>query len=236
MSQSIDNSASDSPYRFPTMLNQVEDESQVGLFNRESIVPVDDIGDDQRLIFDSLLQSNQSISIQDYDMSRAERMKRWAGVQRTKIVLGVAAASLAVTVTTNPVTELKDAVLDAAPWVAPGILGSEVAFAAGAAMMLGAIGSKVGNPLKVKERIPEIAERANNSALFKTGFWLNATGAVGDFGVISAGVLKEMPVSSYPLLSLTLLDLAGTIAVRKAILNGVARNTTMETERKLKDD
>ena len=234
MSQSIDGSASDSPYRFPTILNQGEDESQIGSFNSEALVPVDDIGEDQRLIFDSVPQSDQLISIQDYDMSRAERMKRWAGVQRTKIILGVAATSLAVTVTTNPVSELKDAVLDAAPWVAPGVLGSEVAFAAGAAMMLGAIGSKVGNPLKVKQRIPEIAERANSSALFKTGFWLNATGAVGDFGVISAGVLKEMPVSSYPLLSLTLLDLAGTIAVRKAILNGVARNT--ETERALKND
>jgi hypothetical protein len=156
--------------------------------------------------------------------SKFDAVKSWIKQRRLRLALGAAAASAAVTLTTNPITELTQDVVEAAPWVGGGIVASEVAFALGGVMMLSSIGSKIGNPMKIKSRIPEIAERADNSLLFKSGFWLNATGAVGDFAVISGGVLKEMPVSTYPMLGLTLLDLGATVAVRKTIMSGINDN------------
>lgn len=154
-------------------------------------------------------------------VSRFERFRSWVGERKTHIAIGIAGLSLAATLSNNPMSELKDDVIAAAPWVGGGVAASEVAFATGAAMMAGSVGSKIGNPWTIKERIPDIAQRAQDSKLFWTGFWTNTTGAVGDFAVISAGVLKEMPVESYPLLALTLADLGMTVAVRKALKSGI---------------
>ena len=152
------------------------------------------------------------------------RFSKWARKRKTALVLGAAGLSTAATLTLNPISELKDDVIEAAPYVGAGVVASEVAFVVGGAMMLGAIGEKIGNPLKIKEKIPEIATKADTSRMFKAGFWINATGAVGDFAVISTGVVASMPVESYPTLSLTLLDLGATIDVRKMILDGIESN------------
>jgi hypothetical protein len=169
-------------------------------------------------------QLNDVLSIEN-TIDQREGFKQWFGRHKTKLAVGAAAVGLAITLTNNPISELKDDVVDAAPWVGAGVAASEVAFTIGAGMMLGAVGEKIGNPLKVKERIPAIAQKANNSKLFKTGFVINTVGAVGDFVVLSGGVVKEMPVESYPVLGLTLLDLGLTVAVRKAIHRGVKNNS-----------
>lgn len=158
------------------------------------------------------------------ELTRIDRVKSWISERKTKLAIGAAAASALVTLTINPLEDLKEDVMEAAPWVGGGVAASELAFVVGAGMMVASVGEKVGNPLKIKGRIPEIAQKANSSILFKAGFVLNTTGAVGDFAVISAGVLKDMPVESYPMLSLTLLDLGVTVAVRKAIMNGINNN------------
>lgn len=155
---------------------------------------------------------------------RRMRFKDWVSKRKGRIAFGLAGASVTATLINNPLSELKDDVIEAAPWVAAGVGISEAAFCVGAAMMIAAVGDKIGNPLKLKNKVPSIAEKANNSKMFKAGFWINAGGAVGDFAVISTGVLAQLPKESYPTLSLTLLDLGATIAVRKAILSGIENN------------
>jgi hypothetical protein len=95
-------------------------------------------------------------------------------------------------------------------------------------MMLTSVGDKIGNPITIKKRTKEIAAKANNSNLFKTGFVVNTAGAVGDFAVISTGVMKELPPTSWGVLSLTLVDLGLTVAVRKGIINSIRNNSSEE--------
>lgn len=158
------------------------------------------------------------------EAGRFEKIKNWLHKRKTRLILGAAAVSTAVTLMYNPINELKDEVVEAAPWVGGGIVASEAAFCVGAAMMVASIGDKIGNPFKLKSRLPEISQRANDSKLFKSGFWINAVGAVGDFVVLSAGVMKSMPIETYPILGLTLMDLGATIALRKTILDGIKNN------------
>lgn len=159
---------------------------------------------------------------------RFARVREHLSNRKWRYLGGVAAASAVLSFTNNPYSELKEDVIEAAPYVVTGVVASEVAFTVGGAMMLGAVGEKIANPLKIKERIPEIAERANSSKLFKAGFIINTVGAVGDFAVISTGVIDEMPVESYGLLGLTLGDLALTVAIRKGILNGINQDRQIE--------
>ncbi len=149
----------------------------------------------------------------------AEKVPNWLRRNKAKLLLGVAATSLAVTLATDKLGEVQEQVADAAPWVGAGVVASEALFIGGAAMMASSVGEKIGNPLTVKNRIPEIAKHANESTLFKTGFVTNTIGAVGDFAVISAGVVHELPPQSWGVLGLTLTDLAGTVALRKAMLD-----------------
>lgn len=159
--------------------------------------------------------------------TKRSRVGNFISRQKTKALLGLTAVSTAVTLALDPFSETKEAVLDAAPWVAGGIAVSEAAFVAGAAMMLSAVGSEVPrNPLKIKEKIDHIAQKANDSRLFKAGFVVNTAGALGDFLVLSAGVTRELPIHSWGMLGFSLADLGVTIAVRKAIINGVHKHST----------
>ncbi len=150
------------------------------------------------------------------------------GLVRHKLglLLGATAVSAVATVTNNPASGLYSNVMDAAPWVGGGVAASEVAFVAGAVMMAASVKDKIGNPLKIKERIPEIAKKAQDSKLFTAGFWTNTVGAVGDFAVISAGMIAKMPIEAYPMLAIPLLDLSVTVAVRRAIRSGIKNNAS----------
>jgi hypothetical protein len=101
---------------------------------------------------------------------------------------------------------------------------SEIAWIGGGAMMLAGIGSKIGNPLKIRSRMPEIAAKANNSKLFKTGFAVNATAAVGQAGILSAGIIGELPPESWGFLGVPAADLSSTLLIRKAIWDGMKDN------------
>lgn len=160
----------------------------------------------------------------DSEKPEGSRVGNFFKKYKTKLVLGAAAVSLASTLVLDPLGDTTEKVMDAAPWVAGGVGVSEAMFIGGAAMMLASVGDKIGNPLSIKKRIPEIAEKANDSKLFKSGFWVNTTGAVGDFVVLSAGIGANMPPHTWGVLGLTLLDLSVTVAVRKAILNGIKGN------------
>lgn len=138
-----------------------------------------------------------------------------------KILIGCAALSVGYTVVSDDLGDLKDDVVEAAPWIGTGVIASEVAFIGGLALMGASVGASIKNPLKLRQELPEMVSKANDSRLFKAGFWLNTSGAVGDFGVLSVGILKEMPPSSWGVLGLTLTDLAGTIGVRKWALESM---------------
>ena len=128
------------------------------------------------------------------------------------------------TLAVNPLHELEHKVIDAAPWVGSGLVAGEAAWIGGAALALGAVGVKVRNPLKIKNQFKDIATHADNSKMFKIGFWTNTTAAVAEFGVLTVGVMKYLPPEAWGALSFGALDLAATVTFRKMILNGI-KNT-----------
>jgi hypothetical protein len=151
--------------------------------------------------------------------------KHWLLRHKTALLVGAAAISTAITLASDPLETTKERVFEAAPWVASGLAAGEVFWIGGAAMMLAAVGNKVRNPLKIKQRVPELAEHANNSLLFRAGFWTNTFAAVGQTAVLVAGVTSELPVKSWGLLSFAAADFALTISVRRAIKRGVRAST-----------
>lgn len=159
------------------------------------------------------------------EQSLFQRARDYASRKKMSLAVGAMGLSAAATITNNPLSELKDDVITSAPWVGAGVLASEALFVAGAGMMAASVKDKIGNPFKIKERIPQIAQKAAKSKLFWTGFWVNTVGATGDFVAISSGVIAKMPPESYPMLALPLLDLGVTVAVRKAIINSTRENS-----------
>ena len=147
------------------------------------------------------------------------KLKQAWDKNKTKFALGAFATSIALTLAADPFSETKHRVFDAAPWVGGGLVGGEVLWIGGAAMMLAAVGEKAINPLKIKSNMADIAQKANSSKLFKAGFYTNTIGAVGQFGVLSTGVISKLPVHSWGVLGIALLDLGITIHIRKSIKN-----------------
>ena len=128
---------------------------------------------------------------------------------KTAIKLGILASSTALTIAIDPISKIKDLATETAPWVAGGLIAGEAAWIGGAVIMLVASGAKIGNPLKFHKRLSEIGQEVKNSKLMKSGFAINMTGAMGQFGVATAGIL-ELPHQSWGLLTLPAYDLALT--------------------------
>jgi hypothetical protein len=159
-----------------------------------------------------------------------DQMAERDGVQvgwlsRNKTKLAIAAAAL--TFVDSPISETADRIESAAAWMVPALTAGEVAWIGGGAMMLAAVGSKMKNPFKIKKMVPEIAERANNSILFRSGYWINTIAAVSEFGILTVGVTTEFPVRSWGLASFGFIDLAATYFVRRAIRKGIKSNVAM---------
>lgn len=160
--------------------------------------------------------------------SRWTRSREFVSRHKGKLALGAAAASAVVTFALNPMEEVTEEVVDTAPAVAVGLVASEAAFVGGLVMMASSVGNKIGNPLKLREKMPEICEKANESKLFKAGFWTNTAGAVGSAAVITAGVVAKLPPESYGILSFAAADIAVTVGVRKAMLDVIKKNAEKE--------
>lgn len=133
------------------------------------------------------------------------RFKRY----KTAVTLGVVATSTALTLASDPISKVHQFISETGPWVGVGYAAGEVAWSGGAAMMLAASGSKIGNPLTLHKRLSEIGQGIRNSRLMKAGFAINMTGAAGQLGVVTAGIL-ELPPRSWGLLSIPAYDLAIT--------------------------
>lgn len=171
-----------------------------------------------------VIAAEQFVQPEEASRGTLGRVGEFIHRQRVKLAVGATALSVGATLALDPMGETIDRVADVAPWIGGGVAVSETMFVAGAGMMLGAVGKKVGNPFKIKEQIPEIATRANSSKLFKAGFWINTAGAVGDFLAVAPAVVTKMPVHSWGIIPLTLVDLGVTYGVRRTIWNGVKQN------------
>ena len=161
-----------------------------------------------------------------HEVALPDRVGRWLSKQKTRLAIAATIASLAATAFTSPFGETRHRLASAAKWVIPSALIADALWLGGAAMMLASIGGKIGNPLTIKKRVPAIASQANTSTLFETGFWVNTTAAVAEFGIITAGVTTELPLRSWGLAAFGLVDLSVTIAVRRAIRSGIRKNAS----------
>jgi hypothetical protein len=127
--------------------------------------------------------------------------------------------------------ETKDSVLDAAPWVGGALLAGEVGWCAGAAMMVAAVGDQIGvNPLRLRDRMTGIAQKANGSRLFKSGFFLNLGSAITQASVMTAGIVKELPPQSWGWLAVPAVDLWVTLAARRIIYDGISHNQPVPSD------
>lgn len=146
---------------------------------------------------------------------------RW----KTKANLAMALGSTATTFVTSPLSNTLHELERMTIWVAPSMITAEALWIGGGAMMLAAVGEKLKNPFAIKRRVPEIAEKATSSGLFKSGFWLNTSAAVAEFVIPTAGIVTELPPQSWGVSALFAADLAVTVAVRKTILGGIRKHT-----------
>ena len=176
--------------------------------------------------------STACLITQDLEASQtlSERTVGWVRKHKLALALGASAASAAMLFTLNPGEGTVDDTVEAAGWATTSLVAGEALWIGGAAMMLASSGSKVGGfrgLSHIHEKMPEIAKNANESKLFKTGFWVNTTGAVSQFILPAAIVTTQLPPESWGVLTPLAVDFGVTIAVRKAILDLVKENTTI---------
>ena len=116
--------------------------------------------------------------------------------------IGVAVGTLAIgsiAFAAPEVAETATILKQNAPWVVPSLVVTETLWNSGAAMMLASAGKKIGNPLKLHNRIGELISSVSDSRLFRTGLGTNVIGELGTASIISAGSIAELPPSTWPL-------------------------------------
>jgi hypothetical protein len=153
-----------------------------------------------------------------------KHVKELAGRHKGKIALGAAATSLALTFATSPLGAIEHDAVDAWPW-AIAAAGTDATMIAGLGMMAASVGSDMWkHPLKIRSRLPELAERANGSKLFETGFWVNTAAALGTSAVMIAGIVEALPSDALGTVGFPLLDAAATVTLRAVVRAGIKNN------------
>lgn len=121
-----------------------------------------------------------------------------------------------------PLQPTIDRVKEVGPWVAIGLVVSEILFVIGLAVMAGTVGVKLGfNPLKWRSQFDVILAKLDRSPLFWVGLVINTIGAIGTGVVVLIATLTGLPPTAWGLLVLPLADLSLTAAVRAAVVGGV---------------
>lgn len=123
----------------------------------------------------------------------------------------------------TPFASLKSDITRALPWVAVGVVVSEVLFTIGLVVMATSIGVKIRNPFKLRRELKRVLLASTATWVFWVGFWINASGAVGTMLLLGAGILVALPMTSWGLLWVPVVDLAATIAIRQWALRAHAR-------------
>ncbi len=167
-----------------------------------------------------------------YTAGRWDQLRCFARRHKGKMLLGAAAVSLAMPFAINPVEEAGEQVGSAIGWTVAGGAVSESMFIGGIGIMGLAVGAQLGaNPLKWKDRLDDVTAKADNSLLFKAGFWVNTTGAVGTAAIGTAAALTYLPPESMGILTIPAFDLWLTYAIRKAVLGKIKENVAKNATR-----
>jgi hypothetical protein len=164
---------------------------------------------------------SEPIKASESKSSRIQATREWVRKRKLSLAVGASALSLAAGAATNPIGDVLHTVETKAAWVVPTEIGLDVGIGVGAAMMLTSAGIMVRNPMKAKQRLKELPEKANNSLLFKTGFALSTGAAVGWGGVAIGSIIAYLPQESWGTLAFPAVDLASTVALRKIIWSGI---------------
>lgn len=140
----------------------------------------------------------------------------------------------------SPGEELLQQVKSNLPWVAIGILISEIILTTGFLLMLSIatpafiknlkkdVSSTFSGLVSIKKRVAElnwseVAKKCNESKTFWVGFWLSVIGAAGDGVVLIIGIGRALPIASWGLMILPFWDLGLTFIIRAAIYRGVKK-------------
>lgn len=158
---------------------------------------------------------------ENIDLSAMQRTRNWVNAHKWQLAVAGIATSACLTFASDKGHEAFEDAKDHLPAVGIGMVAMEAMWIGGAGMMAASVGNKIKNPLKIRQQFPEIAKQANHSKLFTAGFWTNTAGAVGEFVIPTAVVCSKLPPETWGVLGPSLVDLGITLAVRKAILNGV---------------
>lgn len=140
----------------------------------------------------------------------------WLNRHKVKLAIG----AIVVGTLFSPIGETVDELKHNAPWITGAALATEIGWLGGAAMMLAAAGKKIGNPFKLRSRWNEIKENPVDTALFKSGLYVNGASALALAGVVIGGSVTTLPAEAWPApMALAAVDIAGTIAFRKPIVS-----------------
>ncbi|OGL25976.1 hypothetical protein A3E49_02485 [Candidatus Saccharibacteria bacterium RIFCSPHIGHO2_12_FULL_49_19] len=134
--------------------------------------------------------------------------ENWLKRHKTKMAVGAAALSLALPMAFQPMSENRKIATEAAPWVATGLVASEAVLLGGAAIMLAAAGSRIGNPLRIRGNLHRLKD-ANGTNAMRVGYAVHIAGAASWDAVLSVGVL-ELPKASWGLMAIPAYSVAIT--------------------------
>jgi hypothetical protein len=126
------------------------------------------------------------------------------------------------------------------PWVASGILLSEILLTAGFITMISiatpaffisfkkSLKIALYDIMNIKSIVGNInwthvANKCNSSVIFWLGFWISVIGACGDGIILILAIGKSLPIQSWGLMIIPFWDLGLTYMVRKAIYTGVKK-------------
>ena len=143
----------------------------------------------------------------------------------------------------SPKEKLVDQIITTLPWVATGVLLSEIILTAGFLLMLSiaapaivrsltkSIKNAIEGLIELKETVRDfdwshVAGKCNRSKVFWLGFWLSVVGAAGDGVVLIIGIGRALPIASWGLMVLPFWDLSLTYIIRRAIHRGVKKDAT----------
>ena len=146
----------------------------------------------------------------------------------SRIALGLIAAGGIYALAEQPSSTLHE-VEKAAPVVGGGAIASEVMWDVGAIMMAIGVGSKIGNPLTIRNRWDEIGKTAVNNRLTKAGLTINTIGALSLSGFMVYGGTKLSPELWPGVGGVVTLDVLSTIAIRTPIVAAM-RSPKSESE------
>lgn len=152
----------------------------------------------------------------DSNIVEQKENKFRSALKKSSIALFLGGSALALA--TNPAGEMKDDLIDAAPWVLLAGGTTEAMWVGGLAVMAVGAGKRIGNPLKLRERYGEITQDVVSSKTFRTGLYINTVGAVGTAGVIAGGAISGLPPETWPgAVGLASADLLMTAGIRSGL-------------------